>query len=96
MKLGTASDFPAGETRMKTFSNPLKQPWDGVTAETGVFVRNEGDNKFLVLAINFAHQGCPVSRFPQSGLFMCPCHGGVYYANGNRASGPPPSRSVPL
>jgi Rieske Fe-S protein len=21
---------------------------------------------------------------------MCPCHGGVYYANGDRASGPPP------
>ena len=23
------------------------------------------------------------------GLFMCPCHGGVYYADGSRASGPP-------
>jgi menaquinol-cytochrome c reductase iron-sulfur subunit len=21
---------------------------------------------------------------------MCPCHGGVYYADGSRASGPPP------
>jgi Rieske Fe-S protein len=21
---------------------------------------------------------------------MCPCHGGVYYANGEHASGPPP------
>jgi Rieske Fe-S protein len=31
-----------------------------------------------------------VSWFPQSGLFMCPCHGGVYYADGKRASGPPP------
>ena len=28
--------------------------------------------------------------FPQSGLFMCPCHGGVYYQDGSRASGPPP------
>ena len=27
--------------------------------------------------------------FPQSGLFMCPCHGGVYYSDGSRASGPP-------
>jgi menaquinol-cytochrome c reductase iron-sulfur subunit len=31
-----------------------------------------------------------VSWFPQSGLFMCPCHGGVYYENGEHASGPPP------
>ena len=43
-----------------------------------------------MLAVNCAHLGCPVSWFPQSGLFMCPCHGGVYYANGDRASGPPP------
>ena len=47
-------------------------------------------DQFLVLAVNCAHLGCPVSWFPQSGLFMCPCHGGVYYANGERASGPPP------
>ena len=45
---------------------------------------------FLVLAVNCAHLGCPVEWFPESGLFMCPCHGGVYYANGERASGPPP------
>jgi menaquinol-cytochrome c reductase iron-sulfur subunit len=32
----------------------------------------------------------PVRWFPQSGLFMCPCHGGVYYQDGSRASGPPP------
>jgi Rieske Fe-S protein len=31
-----------------------------------------------------------VEWFQESGLFMCPCHGGVYYANGERASGPPP------
>jgi Rieske Fe-S protein len=66
-----------------------------VTAQTGVYVRYQGSDRpeqerFLVLAVNCAHLGCPVSWFPQSGLFMCPCHGGVYYANGQRASGPPP------
>ena len=40
--------------------------------------------------MNCAHLGCPVTWFPQSGLFMCPCHGGVYYENGERAAGPPP------
>ncbi|MGC2544526.1 MAG: (2Fe-2S)-binding protein, partial [Silvibacterium sp.] len=32
----------------------------------------------------------PVHWFPQSKLFMCPCHGGVYYQNGDVAAGPPP------
>jgi Rieske Fe-S protein len=51
--------------------------------------RLEGE-KFQVFAINCTHLGCPVRWFQESGLFMCPCHGGVYYADGSRASGPPP------
>ena len=71
-----------------------------MAAHIGVYVRNQGGRRgadqFLVFAVNCAHLGCPVSWFPQSGLFMCPCHGGVYYANGERASGPPPRGPVPL
>ena len=93
--LGPVESFGLGRTQTATFDNPLKQPWDGITAMTDVFVRYEGKDddqrdQFLVLAVNCAHLGCPVSWFPQSGLFLCPCHGGVYYANGERASGPPP------
>jgi len=93
--LGLPSQFPLNETRLATFPNPLGQPWDGMAAHTGVYVRNLGQDderqdRFLVFAMNCAHLGCPVTWFPQSGLFMCPCHGGVYYENGERASGPPP------
>ncbi len=93
--LGPLSQFPEGETRLATFVSPLGQPWDGKAAHTGVYVRYLGKGKndkqqFLVFAMNCAHLGCPVSWFPQSGLFLCPCHGGVYYASGECASGPPP------
>lgn len=88
--VGPVSDFPVGQTRSATFENPLSLPWDGVTAMTGVHVRNLGDGQFIVFAINCTHLGCPVTWFPQSGLFMCPCHGGVYYEDGQHASGPPP------
>lgn len=93
--LGPVSDFPLEETRLKTFANPLRQKWDGIAGNTGVYVRYLGKDKnqkdqFRVLAMNCTHLGCPVTWFPQSGLFMCPCHGGVYYENGDRASGPPP------
>src|SRR3954471_8102884 len=93
--VGPVAKFPPDETRLVTFDNPLRQPWDGMVAHTGVYVRNEGKDKeqkdeFWVFAVNCAHLGCPVSWFPQSGLFMCPCHGGVCYENGKRASGPPP------
>jgi menaquinol-cytochrome c reductase iron-sulfur subunit len=87
--LGPASRFPLNETRLQTFNNPLGTPWDAMAARMGVYVRNLGENQFLVFAMNCAHLGCPVTWFPQSGLFMCPCHGGVYYEDGQRASGPP-------
>jgi menaquinol-cytochrome c reductase iron-sulfur subunit len=51
--------------------------------------RIEGE-RFQVFAINCAHLGCPVRWFAQSRLFLCPCHGGAYYEDGSRASGPPP------
>jgi menaquinol-cytochrome c reductase iron-sulfur subunit len=93
--LGPVTDFPLNQTRLVNFDNPIRQPWDGMVARTGVYVRYEGEgeakrHRFLVLAVNCAHLGCPVSWFQESGLFMCPCHGGVYYASGERASGPPP------
>jgi Rieske Fe-S protein len=98
--LGPVTDFPQDQTRLVTFDNPIRQPWDGMVAHTGVYVRYEGrdekekdeakNHRFLVLAVNCAHLGCPVEWFQESGLFMCPCHGGVYYGNGERASGPPP------
>lgn len=93
--LGPVADFPPEQTRRVTFDNPMRQPWDGMVANTGVYVRNLGRDEFLVLAVNCAHLGCPVEWFQESGLFMCPCHGGVYYANGERASGPPPRGLYP-
>ena len=95
VRLGAVAGFTPGETRLVAFDNPIRQPWDGQASHIGVYVRNEGkddkgQDQFLVFALNCAHLGCPVSWFPESGLFMCPCHGGVYYATGERASGPPP------
>lgn len=87
--LGPVSDFPIGETRLASYKTPYTQPWDGQTENIACYVRREGTSQFKVFAINCAHLGCPVRWFPQSQLFMCPCHGGVYYADGSRASGPP-------
>src|SRR5580658_10500165 len=87
--LGSIDQFPAGQTRLATYRNPGASSTDGETAETPCWVRNIDGNNFQVFAINCAHLGCPVRWFPQSRLFMCPCHGGVYYEDGSRASGPP-------
>ena len=89
VSLGGLDHFPEGQTRLAAYRNPLVNTWDGETANIACWVRRVGSEKFQVFAVNCAHLGCPVRWFPQSALFMCPCHGGVYYQDGSRASGPP-------
>jgi menaquinol-cytochrome c reductase iron-sulfur subunit len=89
LPLGELEQFPPGQTRFATYRNPVVNPWDGTTADIACWVRNVDGQTFQVFAINCAHLGCPVRWFPQSSLFMCPCHGGAYYQDGSRASGPP-------
>lgn len=87
--LGSIADFPIGETRLANFRSPVATFDDGDTAKTACWVRRISDQQFQVFAINCAHLGCPVRWFAQSKLFLCPCHGGAYYEDGSRASGPP-------
>ncbi|HTW48789.1 MAG TPA: Rieske 2Fe-2S domain-containing protein [Acidobacteriaceae bacterium] len=89
VSLGGLEQFPVGQTRLASYRNPFTRSWDGETDNIACYVRREDASTFKVFAINCAHLGCPVRWFPQSQLFMCPCHGGVYYADGSRASGPP-------
>lgn len=89
LTLGSLVQFPVGETRLATYKSPVRTAWDGVTGDIACWVRNIDGRSFQVFAINCAHLGCPVRWFPQSSLFMCPCHGGAYYPDGSRASGPP-------
>jgi len=90
ISLGPLERFPEGQTRLATYENPFRVAWDGATATIPCWVRRIAGDKFQIFAINCAHLGCPVRWFAQSRLFMCPCHGGVYYEDGSLASGPPP------
>src|ERR1700723_4550705 len=89
INLGPLSDFPEGETRLVNYRNPVTTPWDGQTGDIPCWVRRVSGSTFQVFAINCAPLGCPVRWFAQSELFLCPCHGGAYYQDGSRASGPP-------
>ena len=90
VSLGLLNEFPEGKTRLAVFQNPISTSSDGDTDRIPCWVRRVQGEQFQVFAINCAHLGCPVRWFEQSGLFMCPCHGGVYHEDGSRASGPPP------
>src|SRR5262249_60799702 len=64
LPLGPVQDFPLNQTRRVTFANPIRQPWDGMVANTGVYVPYEGRGdegkdepkgyQFLALAVKGA------------------------------------------
>jgi menaquinol-cytochrome c reductase iron-sulfur subunit len=69
---------------------PSATPWAGVTGKTGAWVRRVGDSDFIAFVLNCSHLGCPVSWEASPKLFICPCHGSVYYEDGTVAAGPAP------
>jgi menaquinol-cytochrome c reductase iron-sulfur subunit len=92
--LGAAGSFQIGQTVEVSFLDSSPLPWSGVTAKTAAWLRRESPEQFIAFAINCTHLGCPVRWLPNADLFMCPCHGGVFYKDGAVASGPPPKPLV--
>ena len=87
--VGHVDSFASGHTVEVTFLNPSPQPWAGYAAKTAAWLRRDG-GAFTAYSIDCTHLGCPVDWLPDAGLFMCPCHGGVFYKDGVVAAGPPP------
>jgi menaquinol-cytochrome c reductase iron-sulfur subunit len=88
--LGRVDLFKVGETVNVVFLDASPLPWAGVTAKTSAWLRRVSEDKFIAFSANCAHLGCPVRWMQDARLFMCPCHGGVYYEDGTVAAGPPP------
>jgi menaquinol-cytochrome c reductase iron-sulfur subunit len=88
--VGATDSFKIGETVEVAFLDPSPLPWSGVSAKTAAWLRRESEEEYIAFAVNCTHLGCPVRWLPNAGLFMCPCHGGVYYKDGSVAAGPPP------
>jgi menaquinol-cytochrome c reductase iron-sulfur subunit len=57
---------------------------------TAAWVRRSGESTFTAFAVTCTHLGCPVNWQQEAEIFLCPCHGGVYNADGTVAGGPPP------
>ena len=87
---GKVDGFQTGTTVEVSFTDPSPLPWSGVTALTAAWLRRVDEQNFIAFAVDCTHLGCPIRWLPDADLFMCPCHGGVFYKDGQVASGPPP------
>jgi Rieske Fe-S protein len=55
-----------------------------------VYRNRDQPETFRVLSAVCTHAGCTVNWKADRKLFVCPCHGGTFDAEGNRQAGPPP------
>ncbi|HEX9495399.1 MAG TPA: Rieske 2Fe-2S domain-containing protein [Candidatus Limnocylindria bacterium] len=88
--VGDVSRFQPGTTLQVDFDDPSPLAWAGQTAKTALWVRGISATSFQVFNVNCTHLGCPVDWRASARLFLCPCHGGVFYEDGSVAGGPPP------
>ena len=91
LTLGKVNDYEIGKTVNVTITDPSSLPWAGVTSKSAAWLRRVNENEFIGFSVHCTHMGCPVRWLADAGLFMCPCHGGVYYSDGTVAAGPPPT-----
>lgn len=89
-QVGALGDFPIGETVMVEYVDPEPLPWAGFSAKTGAWVRRESETGFTAFSMYCTHTACPVTWSQGAELFLCPCHGGTFYPDGQVAAGPPP------
>ena len=92
--VGKPDDFEIGKTVTVPFPDPSPLPWAGITAKGAAWLRRDSANEFTAFSVNCTHMGCPIRWLQDAELFMCPCHGGVYYKDGTVAAGPPPKPLV--
>jgi menaquinol-cytochrome c reductase iron-sulfur subunit len=88
--VGAVDGFAVGETVSVVFEDASPLPWAGVTARSAAWLRRDDPGHFTAFSVHCTHLGCPVRWVADAQLFLCPCHGGVYYPDGSRAAGPPP------
>jgi menaquinol-cytochrome c reductase iron-sulfur subunit len=88
--VGRVEDFALGETIKVTYLEAQPVEWSGYAAYGAAYVRREGEGRFVAFSAYCTHTACPLKWVAGARLFLCPCHGGAFHADGTVAAGPPP------
>jgi menaquinol-cytochrome c reductase iron-sulfur subunit len=93
VSLGKVSDFTGTDPKPVQFTQTRQDGWVEIHEARTCWVLPKGPDSFTVYNGRCTHLGCAYSWNSQgqyAGTFHCPCHDGVYSADGTVMSGPPP------
>jgi Rieske Fe-S protein len=89
-RAGTTSDLKPDEPVPRVLSVSRVDGWYRARARETVFLVWDGDRTIRAMSATCTHLGCQVQWIAKEKKFKCPCHGGVYAADGSVLAGPPP------
>jgi menaquinol-cytochrome c reductase iron-sulfur subunit len=90
IRAGTAADLPPGIPVPRVLSVSRADGWYRERARQTVFLVRARDGDIRAYSATCTHLGCQVRWDGDAKKFLCPCHGGVYDADGQVLEGPPP------
>lgn len=89
-------DDLASEPQAFAYDYETRQGWMTVMRRSAVYSYIDSSGRPVLLSPKCTHLGCLVRWESQKRLFQCPCHGGLFDAEGNVLQGPPDSPLVRL
>lgn len=90
IRAGTLGELTANVPVPRVLAVPRADGWYRARSRETVFLVWNGAKEVRVFSATCTHLGCQVLWDPTKKHFQCPCHGGVYDANGKVVDGPPP------
>ncbi len=90
VRAGTTSDLTPDEPVARVLTVSRVDGWYRERARETVFLVWDGDRAVRAFSATCTHLGCQVQWDGKDKKFRCPCHGGVYAADGAVLEGPPP------
>ncbi len=90
VRAGTTDDLKPDEPVARMLAVSRVDGWYRERARQTVFLVWDGDKNIRAMSATCTHLGCQVQWDAKGKKFRCPCHGGVYGADGTVLSGPPP------
>lgn len=90
LRAGSLDDLTPNVPVARVLSRATQDGWYRQRSSSTVFVVWDGARTVHALSATCTHLGCQVRWDAESTRFRCPCHGGVFDAQGNVVEGPPP------
>lgn len=86
----TESELPIGQMRSVNYELVLQDGYTVAKRRYSVYLMRQANGDVVALDPTCPHLGCRVAYKATKQRFICPCHGGVFDAQGKLLSGPPP------